>query len=318
MKMARWLVAAMVFVCALGRMATGTTYYVDATNGDDTKDGQSLATAWKSLAKVNSSSFSPGDQILLKRGEVWRESLVPPSSGAAGNPVRFDAYGTGEAPTLTGYLALPSGAWTLDSGNVWKATVTSNSMFWVQFGSIWGNKQTAKASVLADRDYYFASNTLYVFSAGNPANYYGTIAAMLLANGQLVYINGKNWIDLQHLKLTFFDTYGLRIAGGSDHLNIANVYASGQIPAGAMPLGMYVSASPGPTDINFFNVEGLFGARSGGDKKEAAISFASSALGLTEAVASRDIVDEDKFKDGLGKVIDGTVKCLNASTWSKK
>jgi hypothetical protein len=141
---------------------------------------------------------------------------------------------------------------------------------------------------------------------------------MLMANGQLIYINGKSWIDLQHLKLTFFDTYGLRISGASDHLNIANIYADGQIPAGTLPHGMHVSASPGPTDINFYNVEGLFGGRSGGDKKEAAISFASAALGMTEAVASRDILDEDKFKEGLGKVIDGTVQCLNASTWAKR
>lgn len=255
MKMARWLLAAVAVVCALGHAASGATYYVDATNGDDTKDGQTAATAWKTVAKVNGSSFAPGDQILFKRGEVWRESLVPPSSGAAGNPVRFDAYGSGEAPTLTGYLPLPSAAWTLDSGNVWKATATTNSMFWVLFGSLWGNKQTAKANVLSDRDYYFASNTLYVFAQANPATYYGTVAAMLMANGQLIYINGKSWIDLQHLKLTFFDTYGVRISGASDHVNIANVYADGQIPAGTLPHGMYVSASPGPTEINFYNVD---------------------------------------------------------------
>jgi hypothetical protein len=65
-------------------------------------------------------------------------------------------------------------------------------------------------------------------------------------------------------------------------------------------------------------IEGLFGARAGGDKKEAALSFASAALGVTEAVTSRYIVDEEKFKDGLSKVIDGTVQCLNASTWAKK
>jgi hypothetical protein len=71
-----------------------------------------------------------------------------------------------------------------------------------------------------------------------------------------------------------------------------------------------------PAVVN--GIEGLFGGRSGGDKKDAAISFASAALGMTEAVASRDILDEDKFKEGLGKVIDGTVQCLNASTWAKR
>jgi hypothetical protein len=38
---------------------------------------------------------------------------------------------------------------------------------------------------------------------------------------------------------------------------------------------------------------------------------------LNEAVASRDIADEAKFRDGLGKIIDGVVQCLNASTWAK-
>jgi len=59
-------------------------------------------------------------------------------------------------------------------------------------------------------------------------------------------------------------------------------------------------------------------AKSGGDKKEAALSFIGSALSVTEALTNRDIVDEGKFKDGLSKIIDGTVQCLNASAWAKK
>lgn len=64
-------------------------------------------------------------------------------------------------------------------------------------------------------------------------------------------------------------------------------------------------------------IEALFGSKSGGDKREAALSFVGAALSLTEAIANRDIVDESKFKDGLGKVIDGVVQCLNASAWAK-
>jgi hypothetical protein len=64
-------------------------------------------------------------------------------------------------------------------------------------------------------------------------------------------------------------------------------------------------------------IEGLFGNRSGADKKDAALSFVSAALSLTDAVTSRQIVDETKFKDGLGKIIDGTVQCLNSSIWAK-
>ncbi len=64
-------------------------------------------------------------------------------------------------------------------------------------------------------------------------------------------------------------------------------------------------------------IEGLFGAKSGADKKEAALSFVSNALGLGEAITNKQVIDADKFRDGLSKVIDGVVECLNASVWAK-
>lgn len=38
---------------------------------------------------------------------------------------------------------------------------------------------------------------------------------------------------------------------------------------------------------------------------------------LGPAVAARDIVDPEKFRQGIGLVIDGMVQCLNASAWAK-
>jgi hypothetical protein len=78
------------------------TYYVDGTSGQDTNPGLSEVTAWKTITKVNASRFSPGDQILFKRGCVWREQLTVPSSGSAGNPIIFGAYGTGNKPVISG------------------------------------------------------------------------------------------------------------------------------------------------------------------------------------------------------------------------
>ena len=179
-----WLV-----VIWLGSVAGATSYYVDATGGSDANSGLSTATAWKTINKVNTSTFAAGDQILFKRGEVWREGLVPPSSGTSGSPIVFDAYGTGEAPTITGSLDLPASAWSVDSGNIWKASVTATSMSYVLFGTVWGTKQTSKSAVQRDRDFYLSSNVLYLYAPGvNPATYYGNVAAMLMANGQLVYV----------------------------------------------------------------------------------------------------------------------------------
>ncbi len=65
-------------------------------------------------------------------------------------------------------------------------------------------------------------------------------------------------------------------------------------------------------------IEGMFGSKAGADKKEAALSFIETALSMTDAISNRDIVDAVKFKEGLGKIIDGTVECMNASTWAKR
>jgi len=64
-------------------------------------------------------------------------------------------------------------------------------------------------------------------------------------------------------------------------------------------------------------IENLFASKSGTEKKDAAMSFLESALNTVDAIAARDIVDPAKFKDGISMIIDGTVTCLNASTWAK-
>ena len=64
-------------------------------------------------------------------------------------------------------------------------------------------------------------------------------------------------------------------------------------------------------------IEQMFATKTGAEKKDAAMSFLASALATVDAVAAREIVDPEKFRDGISKIIDGTVECLNASTWAK-
>ena len=65
----------------------GTAYYVDNVAGSDSNSGTSPAAAWKTVARVNQASFAPGDQILFKRGEIWREQLTISAAGMPGNPI---------------------------------------------------------------------------------------------------------------------------------------------------------------------------------------------------------------------------------------
>jgi hypothetical protein len=48
---------------------------VDATNGNDSNNGLSESTSWKTIAKVNSSNFNPGGEILFKGGRFGEGNL---------------------------------------------------------------------------------------------------------------------------------------------------------------------------------------------------------------------------------------------------
>ena len=77
------------------------TYYVSPA-GDDAGDGLSPLSAWRTVAKVNSTSLPPGAHVLFERGGEWRENLLVSSSGTAKAPVVFGSYGTGLKPKFWG------------------------------------------------------------------------------------------------------------------------------------------------------------------------------------------------------------------------
>jgi hypothetical protein len=75
---------------------------------------------------------------------------------------------------------------------------------------------------------------------------------------------------------------------------------------------------PGASDIKIYNSEGLFASKPGTDKKDATMSFLQNALAMTDAVAAREIINPEQFKNGISKIIDGMVECPNAATWCKQ
>jgi hypothetical protein len=65
-------------------------------------------------------------------------------------------------------------------------------------------------------------------------------------------------------------------------------------------------------------IEALFGDRPGAQKKNAAMSFLLNALTATDVASEREIADPEGFKDGISRIVDGVVQCMNASSWSKE
>ena len=248
-------------VVLLGAYAGATTYYVDPA-GSNANNGQSPQTAWRTLLKVGISSFQPGDAILFKRDAVWNEWLTPPSSGAAGNPIKFDAYGNGKPPEFTGAYATASNQWANTSGDVWQITLNAtqpiSQLKFVEFGTLWGNVQSSQAALAHDRDWYYNPGTqiLYVWSAnGNPVAYFGSVTPMILSGQSLININSVSYVEIQHIRLDWFDGYGVQVQGASDHVWLANMLADSQVPNGTVPIGFYVHPSGTPSDIHLYNTD---------------------------------------------------------------
>lgn len=89
------------YLMAMGLVgfAGGAEYFVDSVSGDDSWDGRSTESAWRTLEKVNSAVIVAGDVVRFKRGCLWRGTLVP-HSGEEGRPVTYTTYGTGTKPIL--------------------------------------------------------------------------------------------------------------------------------------------------------------------------------------------------------------------------
>ncbi len=109
-----------VFSPAVVHAADAAVYYVSQSEGDDTADGLSEATAWKTLTHVSQKTFQPGDRILLKAGDRWTgETLTLRGSGTPDLPIELSSYGTGDKPLISPQL-MDAAAITLHNEEGWR------------------------------------------------------------------------------------------------------------------------------------------------------------------------------------------------------
>ncbi len=89
-----------------GDTASGTTgdmraFYVDSVDGDDHNSGNSENSPWKTIEKVSSMTFLPGDHIYFKRSSSYSGCATISGDGNADHPITIGAYGSGDAPSFT-------------------------------------------------------------------------------------------------------------------------------------------------------------------------------------------------------------------------
>ena len=107
----------LIFLDTPRAMAANTTYYV-AANGNDAANGTTQSTPWRTLSKVSSMTFGPGDQILFRAGDTFTGVLAPRGSGSASARITFGRYGAGQRPILNGAGAVPATIQITESSNL--------------------------------------------------------------------------------------------------------------------------------------------------------------------------------------------------------
>ncbi len=75
-----------------------STYYVKS-NGDNSLSGTSIANAWRTVGKINATSFLPGDTILFEGGTTFKGNISMGTDDAnrTDSPIVFSSYGTSKA-----------------------------------------------------------------------------------------------------------------------------------------------------------------------------------------------------------------------------
>ena len=196
------LIIGTLICLASAPMLFATTYYVDALNGNDRNQGISQDAPWRTLAKVNESSFSPGDTILLRRGSVWREQFNFPSSGTSAAPITIDAYGNGPLPVVSGADLVDRAAWSqTSSASIWETRVEFQPQV-VIFDGLKGHRKSSIAAISAALDWAWESGTLHVFSSANPAQAYQRPGIEYGVRPSAINFTGRSFLILKNIEAT--------------------------------------------------------------------------------------------------------------------
>lgn len=110
--------AAAVALAAPQPPTIAATYYV-SNSGNDAYPGMSPDSAWRTLSRINSSAVGDGDEVLFRRGDVFRGTVTNVAF------TTFGAYGDGEQPVISG--SVPVTGWVRHDSDIYVADHTNSA-----------------------------------------------------------------------------------------------------------------------------------------------------------------------------------------------
>lgn len=210
-----------------GACYSGRTYYV-SNDGDNDDTGLSPEHAWRTIDRVNDDSFEPGDAVLFRRGDEWREELVISWSGEQDAHISFGAYGQGDKPRILG--SERAEGWTAVGGydNIWQSATRldepyaghpSSIFFGHENGTTtWGRVQdihhvnacgSGFSNLTQEYDWCWEDDTIYVYAPVDPDTKY-TFVEVPQRRGAITMKshNAKEYITIDGLEMMYGTMYG--------------------------------------------------------------------------------------------------------------
>jgi hypothetical protein len=82
------------------KASVADTYYVSSSTGNDTNNGLSPESAFKTFANINNKKLKAGEKVLLKCGDEFNERLEILGQGTSNSFIEVGSYGIGEKPII--------------------------------------------------------------------------------------------------------------------------------------------------------------------------------------------------------------------------
>lgn len=203
-------------------------YYIDSRGGDNGNSGTNVSSPWKTISKINNLTLSPGDSVLFKRGETWREQLTVTSSGNSSGYITYGAYGSGDKPVIMGSDSVYD--WSDSGTNKWTADFAAepfNIFFTDTSGNVnWGFKESSVSGLNNNYEWYWSSGKLYIYSDSHPDSTYFSVEASVRSYGIVLTYGTRNYICVSDFECKFQKDRGIMVgrnaAGQSTNWLIKN------------------------------------------------------------------------------------------------
>ncbi|RKX88316.1 MAG: hypothetical protein DRP58_00700 [Spirochaetes bacterium] len=209
----------------------GTIWYVDAKNGNDSNDGRTELTAFRTINKAidRYGHLSAGDTILIKAG-IYRENKISiAKQGTESNRITIGPFGNGEV-IIDRSIQLPS-AWQHYEGFIYRTACSKTVRAIVVDEEPYFPEWSSPNDINAGGKWYqdIANGFLYIWVKGN---YDPTTRDVVIVEDNAyndgIFLNNAHYLTIYGLTIRGAAGHGISILGNYCRIDSCNIKFNGK------------------------------------------------------------------------------------------